>query len=139
MTRTLVSNRRRASDLRRLRTEGMTLVEIMIVVIIMALIATAVGVAVLPQFQKANLRQAATDGQSMRSAVQLYYMDNNECPQSGTALQEEGYLDGSKRAVDPWNNEYRIECQGTEILVTSAGPDEQFDTEDDISGPDDVE
>ena len=52
--------------------------------------------------------------------------------------EEEGYLDGSKRAVDPWDNEYRIECQGTEILVTSAGPDEQFDTEDDISGPDDV-
>ena len=38
----------------RRREQGMTLVEIMIVVIIMALIATAVGVAVLPRLKQAN-------------------------------------------------------------------------------------
>ena len=38
----------------------MTLVEIMIVVIIMAMIATAVGMAVLPQLERARVEQTRT-------------------------------------------------------------------------------
>ncbi|MAT27919.1 MAG: type II secretion system protein GspG [Sandaracinus sp.] len=125
---------RRPSRLRRRRrrTEGMTLVEIMIVVVIMALIATAVGVAVIPRWRQAQVDSTRTDAQSIRSAVQLYMMDTNECPTSGTELQEEGYLDRSKRATDAWDNDFRIECEGDDIYVVSAGVDGQFDTEDDV-------
>lgn len=123
---------RRSSRKRHLRTEGMTLVEIMIVVIIMALIATAVGIAVIPRWRKAQVDTARTDAQAIRSAVQLYLMDTNECPQSAEDLQEGGFLDRSKRATDPWNEPFRIDCEGDEIYVTSAGPDQQFDTEDDV-------
>lgn len=117
---------------RRRRVEGMTLVEIMIVVIIMALIATAVGIAVIPRWRKAQIDTARTDAQSIRSAVQLYLMDHNDCPSSAQDLQEGGYLDRSKRATDPWDEPFRIECEGDEIYVLSAGPDKQWDTEDDI-------
>lgn len=121
------------------RTEGMTLVEIMIVVIIMALIATAVGVAVVPQWRKSQKRQTLTDAQAVKAAVLLYMTDNNGCPSSSTELQEEGYLDRSKRATDAWDNDFQIECEGDDIYVVSAGPDGQFGTEDDIDGPEDVE
>ncbi len=117
---------------RRRRVEGMTLVEIMIVVIIMALIATAVGIAVIPRWRKAQIDTARTDAQSIRSAVQLYLMDHNDCPSNAQDLQEGGYLDRSKRATDPWDEPFRIECEGDEIYVLSAGPDKQWDTEDDI-------
>ncbi len=110
----------------------MTLVEIMIVVIIMALIATAVGVAVVPQWLKAKETTAKTDAQAIRSAVQLYLMDNNDCPSSAEDLQEGGYLDRSKRAADPWDTPFSIECEAGEIYVVSAGADQTFDTEDDI-------
>ena len=121
------------------RTEGMTLVEIMIVVIIMALIATAVGVAVVPQWRKSQKRQTLTDAQAVKAAVLLFMTDNNGCPSTSTELQEEGYLDRSKRATDAWDNDFQIECEGDDIYVICAGPDGQFGTEDDIDGPDDVE
>lgn len=116
---------------RRRRTEGMTLVEIMVVVIIIALIATAVAVAVLPQFEKSQIRQTSADAQNLRSAVQLYMMENNECPKSAEELAGE-YLDETKRTTDAWDNSFRIECEGANVYVTSAGPDGKFGTEDDI-------
>jgi len=135
ITTTPASTRRR----RLRRTEGMTLVEIMIVVIIMALIATAVGVAVVPQWRKSQKRQTLTDAQAVKAAVLLYMTDNNGCPSTSTELQEEGYLDRSKRATDAWDNDFQIECEGDDIFVISAGPDGQFGSEDDIDGPEDVE
>lgn len=116
---------------RRRRQAGMTLVEIMIVVIIMALIATGVAVAVMPQWEKANIRQTSTDAQNLKSAAQLYLMDHNECPKDAEELRGE-YLDDSKRAADAWDNDFKIECEGSNIYVISSGPDEQFGTEDDI-------
>jgi general secretion pathway protein G len=117
---------------RQRREEGMTLVEIMIVVIIMALIATAVGVAVLPQLQKAQDKTAKGDAQAIRSAVTLYIGENpGECP-TVDDLKEGGFIDSSKRTADPWDNEFQIECNGSNISVISAGKDGQFGTEDDI-------
>ncbi len=129
MAQTTNNQRRR----RRMRTEGMTLVEIMIVVIIMALIATAVGIAVLPQFTKAKEKTAQSDVQTIDSAVQLYIMHGgNDCPTVDDLL-EDGSLEEGKNTVDPWNNDYIIECDGDNITVTSGGPDGQPGNEDDIS------
>jgi hypothetical protein len=47
-------------------------------------------------------------------------------------LIEDKAIDKSKATTDPWDHAYRIECDGTEITVISAGPDGQFDTDDDI-------
>lgn len=116
-----------------MRTSGMTLVEIMIVVIIMALIATAVGVAVMPRLQKAREDSTKTDAQSIRSAVILHLGENpgGNCP-TMDSLVEGGYIDSSKRTEDAWNNEFTIECDGDSVSVVSAGPDGQMGTEDDI-------
>ncbi len=118
---------------RRLRkgTEGMTLIEIMIVVVIMALIATAVGVAVIPRLEAARIDSTRTDAQSIRSAVQMYKVENHDCPSSVEDLAGD-YLDSSRRMVDAWDNDFQIECEGNDIFVVSAGPDGQFGTEDDV-------
>ncbi len=130
MERTTTINRRRR---RARRTEGMTLVEIMIVVIIMALIATAVGIAVLPQFTKAKEKTAESDVQTIDSAVQLYIMHGGaDCP-TVEDLLEDGSLEEGKNTIDPWNNDYIIECDGDNITVISSGADGQPNTEDDIS------
>ena len=114
--------------------EGMTLVEIMIVVIIMAIIATGVSVAVLPQFEKAKIKSTRTDAQAVRAAVTMYLADNasGDCPTTED-LVEGSYLDKSKKTVDAWDRDFAIECDGGEVTVTSAGPDGEMGTEDDIS------
>jgi len=123
---------RRERSARR-RREGMTLVEIMIVVIIMALLATAVGVAVLPQLQRARVDSTRADAQQVASAAVLYLGQEPgaDCP-SVADLVESGVIDRTRRTTDAWDHEFVIECEGDDIYVLSAGPDGQMGTEDDI-------
>jgi general secretion pathway protein G len=112
----------------------MTLVEIMIVVIIMALIATAVGVAVVPKINQARVTQTRTDAQSVASAVASYMLMNVSagCP-TMEELVSSHEVSSSSRTEDAWGNAFQINCDGPEPVVTSAGPDGQMGTEDDIS------
>ncbi|KPK51141.1 MAG: hypothetical protein AMJ63_13190 [Myxococcales bacterium SG8_38_1] len=114
------------------RKEGMTLIEIMIVITIFAMIAGGVAVALLPQLDKARVKSSKTDAQALRSAVMLYVADNpRECPTVEDLISER-YLDGSRRTTDAWDTDFQISCEDGEIAVVSAGPDLEFNTEDDI-------
>jgi general secretion pathway protein G len=122
---------RRLLRARRAR-EGMTLIEIMIVVVIMALVATGVGIAVIPQLQKAKIKDTQAAVQTVRSAVTLYIATNNaECANMDQLLQDKA-IDKTKSTKDAWEHDFRIECDGVDINVTSAGPDGEFETQDDI-------
>src|SRR5512137_2287472 len=91
-------------------SRGMTLIEIMIVVIIMAMIATGVAVAVMPRLEKAKIEQARTDAAAIRTAVQMFLAENSKkCP-TVEDLQAEKYLDSGKRTKDPWENNFIIQC-----------------------------
>jgi general secretion pathway protein G len=112
--------------------QGMTLIEIMIVVVIMALVATGVGIAVLPSLQKAKVQQTETAVQTVKSAVTMYIATNNSECATMDQLIEDKAIDKSTATKDPWDHEFQIECDGTDISVRSAGPDGEFDTVDDI-------
>lgn len=124
---------RRPRRLRR-RQEGVTLVEIMIVIIIMALIATGVSVMLFPRLGEARVSQTQTDIQAVRSAAQLFYMNQGECPSSVEDLTDGSnpYLDSSRRTEDAWGNEFAIECDGVDVIVSSAGPNGEYGDEDDV-------
>jgi general secretion pathway protein G len=130
-----VRRARRRSAVRnasRFRLEGMTLVEIMIVVIIMALIATAVGVGVLPQLKKARIKQARTDCSTVQSAAVMWIAENpGRCP-TMEQLKSDGQINRSTNTKDPWDHDYIIECESDDVVVSSAGPDGQTGSEDDI-------
>lgn len=117
---------------RHLSQQGMTLIEIMIVVVIMALVATGVGIAVIPQLQKAKVQNTKGAVQTVRSAVALYMATNNaDCATMDQLIQDKA-IDKSTSTKDAWDLDFRIECDGTEVTVTSAGPDKEFETADDI-------
>lgn len=117
---------------RQRRREGFTLIEIMIVITIFAMMAGGVAVALLPQLEKARLKTTKTDAQGLRSAVMLYVADNPRgCP-TIEDLVNERYLDATRRTTDAWDTPFQITCEDGDIAVVSAGPDLQFNTEDDI-------
>ena len=109
----------------------MTLIEVMIVVIIMALIATAVGMAVVPLFVTGSEKAAEADCGTIRSAVQAWQLEDASCP-SVQDLVDARILSGQQRTVDPWGHDYRVECVDEEVIVTSAGRDGVFETDDDV-------
>ena len=114
------------------RKEGMTLIEIMIVITIFAMIAGGVAVALLPRLEEARIKSTRADAQSLRSAVMLYVADNPRgCP-TVEDLVNDRYLDGSRRTADAWDTDFQIGCEDGDIAVISAGPDGEFNTEDDI-------
>ncbi len=123
---------RRQERARRRRREGMTLIEIMIVITIFAMIAGGVAVALLPQLEKARIKSSKADAQALRSAVMLYVADNPRACPTVEELVAERYLDGTKRTTDAWDTEFQVTCDGVDIAVVSAGEDLQFNTEDDI-------
>ena len=97
-----------------------------------AMIAGGVAVALLPRLEEARIKSTKTDAQALRSAVMLYVADNpRECP-TVEDLVSERYLDGSRRTADAWDTDFQITCEDGDIAVISAGPDLEFNTEDDI-------
>ncbi len=125
--------RKRGSRARRLtaseatRQGGMTLTEIMVVVIIMALIATGVALAVLPRLKEAKIKATRTDIRVVQSAVTLWMADNNGCP----TIDQLGLSRGA-RSKDAWDHDFIINCEGDEPTVASTGPDGEQGTDDDI-------
>ena len=112
---------------------GMTLVEIMIVVIIMALIATGVAFAVIPMLGEARATQTSSDMQVIQGAVTLYMVHHGNCPGSVQDLVDDRRLSGSARTTDAWGSEFQIICEGdSDPIIVSAGSDRQAGTSDDL-------
>jgi len=107
----------------------MTLVEIMIVVIVMALIASGVAYAVVPSITGARETQTANDVRVLQNAVSIFMMQQGVCPDSIDELA----VSRSSRRVDAWGNQFVVVCHvDSEPQVLSMGPDGQEGTDDDI-------
>ncbi len=110
------------------RVSAFTLVEIMAVVLIIALLGTLVGTAVVGQIDKARITTAKTQIKQLEAALEFYQMDNGRYPTSEQGLEAlvreptieplavdyrpEGYLKGGSVPSDPWKEDYHYESPG---------------------------
>ena len=126
----------RRVSLARRHTAGVTLVEVLIVVAIMALLASGVTFAILPKYKEAQVSTARTSAQVMRRAVQDWQRVNNEvtCP-TVSQLVEGKHIDSGADVDDPWGMPWALVCTDDEAFVQSNGPDKKQGTADDISVP----
>jgi general secretion pathway protein G len=110
----------------------MTLIEIMIVVVIMALVATGAGMGAMAAYVRAQIRTTETAVHNVRSAVFAYQLAGLDgCP-TVDQLRAERMLDRQASATDSWNHAFAIECAEGDVVVRSAGPDGVLGTDDDI-------
>jgi general secretion pathway protein G len=74
---------------RRARARGVTLVEVLIVVAIIAMVAGGVAVFALPKYKEAQIKNAETGARIVRTAVQQWQAANNEtsCPTISQLVQ----------------------------------------------------
>lgn len=110
---------------------GMTLIEIMIVVVIMGMIASAVGIAVFNQLKEARVKTAEQEARTISNAVELWQTDHSGCP-TMAQLKSDGKINRNARDRDPWDNEYVISCENNEVTVHSKGPDGVDGNDDDV-------
>lgn len=129
----------RAAELRvsaRRRAAGVTLVEVLIVVAIMAMIAGGVTVFALPKYKEAQISTAKTSAQVLRRAIQDWQRVNNEvtCPSESELIQGK-HLDTGANTDDPWGQQWSFQCTDDDVFVHSSGPDKKEGTADDIVVP----
>ncbi|MBN1612270.1 MAG: prepilin-type N-terminal cleavage/methylation domain-containing protein [Polyangiaceae bacterium] len=115
---------------------GVTLIEVMIVVAILALVAGGVAVFAMPKFQQAQDTTAKTAAQTIRQAVQSYKTTDTEgtCPTVAQLVQAKE-LDPGQQTVDPWGEDFVITCTDDDVIVLSKGRDKKQGTKDDIQVP----
>lgn len=120
---------------RRSSARGVTLVEVLIVVAIMAMLAGGVAFAYLPRMQETRVKTARQGALEIRKMVQLWQTENGtDCP-SLSQLKKDGYLDRAGASDDPWGEPFEINCSDNEIYVSSPGADKKGGTPDDIQVP----
>lgn len=122
--------------LRRSAERGVTLMEVLIVVAIIAMVAGGVAVFALPKYRESQIKAAETGARVIRTAVQQWQAANNEvsCPTISQLVQEK-HLDPASGTNDPWGQAYTLTCADDDVTVTSSGPDKKKGTKDDIRIP----
>jgi len=115
---------------RRRHEGGFTLVELMVVVAIIAILATIVGVNVLGEMEDASIAQAKGQIRNLKTALMSYRIKFNRFPSASEGLNalvdnEKGraFLDPPEVPKDPWGNEYLYTSEDGRYLITCHGAD----------------
>jgi general secretion pathway protein G len=115
---------------RKRRAQGMTLIEIMVVLVILGLIAGAIGYNVFERLKEAQVRTATLDLKAISNGVDLFHVETGQWPEGLQQLVPKYVKDLHK---DPWGVEYAYVRTGDGFDVYSYGPNKAQGGGDDIT------
>jgi general secretion pathway protein G len=143
--RTTIKSRRRSVG-------GFTLIEILVVVMIIAILASIVGINVLNKPSEARVASAKMQIKQLQTALQMYRTEQGRLPTQAQGLEalvakpttdpipekypEEGYLESRTLPKDPWGNEFIYIIPGSKgevFEIISYGSDGEPGGEDDAA------
>ncbi len=109
---------------------GMTLIEIMVVLVILGMMATLIGINVVGNLKDAKIKSATLDCRNIANAVDMYNIKHGNLPDSLDQLVPAEIRDIHK---DPWKHPYVYVKNGDNAYqVISYGPDGAQGGGDDI-------
>ena len=121
--------------------QGFTLIEILVVVAIIGMLGAVAVPAYMNYLADARISTTRALISNVDVAVKSYNMKHGKYPESLDVLTQapdddsDPLLEGDP--VDPWGNELKYEKQSKKRpVITSAGPDGEFGTDDDIMNVD---
>lgn len=131
------------------KQRGFTLMELMVVIVILGVLASLVVPNLMGNKDRADRQKAVTDIVALENALDMYKLDNHQYPTTEQGMEAlvtaptlaplaENYsTDGYIRRLpnDPWGNDYILISPGEHgaVDITSAGPDGEAGTADDIN------
>lgn len=145
--------------MKRTQRNGLTLLELMIVLIILVGLIAIVGPRLLGTQKKADIRTAQAQIGNLATALKMYAVDMKSFPLTEEGLEmlvttpedealaknwDGPYIEGGKLPKDPWGSSFQYEFEASESSdsktatsdfpkIFSLGPDRQPGTADDIS------
>ncbi len=124
-----------------LNNRGLTLIELMVVILILGILAAIVVPRIMGREEDARRVKAKLDISSLETALKLYKLDNGTYPSTEQGLQAliepptigqlprkwrtGGYLEKARVPKDPWDYEYIYLSPGVhgDLDLTSYGAD----------------
>ena len=115
---------------------GFTLLEIMVVIAIIGMLATAVSVGVMSYMKKAKVKTCKIQLNTLAQAINQYYLDENDYPSSLDDLTKgKDALVKEKQLKDPWGQDFVYNSSGSgdsDFTLCSKGPDKREGSDDDV-------
>ena len=120
---------------RRKAEAGLTVLELMIVLVILSLVGVVVGAQVVQQFDRAKVDIAKLQLRQLQSALTLFQLDVRRYPTSEEGIeallnnsQDAGnwrgpYLKNADLLTDPWGRPVTYEAEGDRFVLGSLGAD----------------
>ena len=114
---------------RRRSAAGFTLVELMVVIAIIAALATIVGVNVLGALDEGDVANAKAQIRNFKTALTSYRIAFSKFPSSGEGLNalvnnpKKNFLDSNSVPKDPWGNDYVYKLENNRPIIISYGAD----------------
>jgi general secretion pathway protein G len=118
------------SGKRRRGARGMTLIEIMVVLVILGMIAGAIGTSVFNQMREAQKKTAVLELKALANGVDLYHVETGQYPDSLQQLAPKYVKEIHK---DPWGTDYQYLHTADGYDLYSYGKDKQQGGGDDIT------
>lgn len=117
---------------------GMTLLEIMVVIAIIGIVATAIGFSVVGYLGKAKVDACKAQLRTIANAIEIYSADKDYPESLEVLTTKEAHAPIKKKQLkDPWGEDIIYSSSsygegGLPYTLCSKGPDKREGTEDDI-------
>lgn len=118
------------------RSQGFTLIEVMVVVVILGILAAIVVPKIMSRPEQARMVKVKQDILAIQSALDLYKLDNGVYPTTDQGLdalvkkptstpiphnwKSDGYL--QQIPLDPWGEPYQYVNENEKLKIFSYGP-----------------
>ncbi|MHC4976000.1 MAG: type II secretion system protein GspG [Planctomycetota bacterium] len=116
-----------------------TLIEILLVILLVGILASAMGYALVSTGNQARIDLTYTKMETIKQALDTYNIRNGSYPTTteGLLVLIPGYLESDRSLQDPWKMPFAYYSPVQDAIqgfdLRSNGPDKQAGTEDDIS------
>lgn len=125
---------------------GMSMIEIMIVVSLIAMLLAFLARNIMQSADRAKEDLAKSGMSLLKTDLDRYKFENNKYPTTeqglnalltppGDAKSWRGPYTEEDKVVDPWKNPYGYESDGRTFKLTSSGIDQEMGTADDLVYP----